>query len=147
MSGAFGQALGIIGGAFVTKLGTGFLPNGLNTGIPGYIATALIAMLQGKMVGKLLKNPKLGRDMQIGGYVYLALRIASDYMPSLSLPFGLNGMGIVGPSSFYTPQVPISGSMGQFVLPSAVRGAIPMAAATAGGMRGLGTTRRVGRMR
>lgn len=138
---------GVIGGAMITKIASGFLPSGLNTGIPSYIGIGLIAMLQGKAVGKLLKNPSLGNDMALGGYVYLALKIANDYFPSLGL--SLSGLGLIGGSSFYTPQVNQPGSMGTFILPAAVAGAIPPMA-TSKSMSGLGagtSMRRVGRLR
>ena len=150
LTGDFGTALQIIAGAFVTNFAAGFLPSGLNSGVPGYIAIALIAMLQGKAVGKLLKNPRLGNNMVIGGYVYLAVKIANDFFPSLGLGLsGMRGLGIIGPSSFWTPQVPVMGSMGNFVQPGMLRGAIASAAPpqTATGMRGLGSVRRIGRMR
>lgn len=144
-----GKAVGVIGGAFVTNMLTGFVPAQFNTGIIGYVATGIIATLQGKAVGKLLKNPALGNDMVLGGYVYLALRIAQDMFPSVGLPFRLSGMGnVIGPSSFWTPQVPLNGSMGTFVRPS-MMGPVPVAVSASAGMRGLGAgmVRRVGRMR
>lgn len=149
IGGNFGKAVGIIGGALVTKIASGFLPASLTTGVLGYLSIGIVAMLQGKAIGKILKNPSLGSDMATGGYVYLALKIAGDYFPTLGLPFSLNGMGLIGGSSFYTPQVNQPGSMGQFVLPAAVAGAIPPAV-VGGGMKGLGagtSMRRVGRLR
>ncbi len=149
IGGNFGKAVGIIGGALVTKIASGFLPASLTTGVLGYLSIGIVAMLQGKAIGKILKNPSLGNDMATGGYVYLALKIAGDYFPTLGLPFSLNGMGLIGGSSFYTPQVNQPGSMGQFVLPAAVAGAIPPAV-VGGGMKGLGagtSMRRVGRLR
>ena len=149
MGGNFGKAIGIIGGALVTKIASGMLPSSLTTGVLGYLSIGIIALLQGKAIGKILKNPSLGNDMATGGYVYLALKIAGDYFPSLGLPFSLSGMGLIGGSSFYTPQVNQPGSMGQFILPAAVAGAIPPAV-VGGGMKGLGagtSMRRVGRLR
>lgn len=139
VSGDFGRAISIVGGAIVTKFVTDMLPASINSGIPGYIATAVVAVLQGKAIGKILKNPVLGKDMTTGGFVYLSLRVAQDFLPSFNLPFGLKGMGLVGPSSFYVPQVPINGNMGTYMLPPAVSGAI-----AAGGMQGV---RRGGRTR
>lgn len=129
--GGFTTAAGVIGGAMVTKFVTDMLPGGLGTGIPGYIASALVATLQGKMIGKLLKSPKLGSDMAIGGYVYTALKVANDLMPGLGLPFKLSG--VYGTSSFYVPQANVYGNMGRFVPPAAMMAAIPAPA-----MRGLG---------
>lgn len=141
--GTFGKVMGVIGGAAVTKVVTDKLPTALNGGFVGYLSTAVVAMLQGKLIGKVLKNPSLGQDMTIGGFTYLAIRVVNDFMPSLSLPFGLSGgrgMGLLAPSSFYLPQVNAPGSMSNFVVPAG----IPVASAT--GMRGLGSARRVGRV-
>lgn len=147
MGGSFGKVIGVIGGAMLTKTISGMLPSSLTTGVLGYLSIGIVAMLQGKAVGKILKNPTLGNDMAIGGYTYLALRVAQDYFPSLGI--GLSGMGLIGGSSFYVPQVNQPGSMGNFMLPAAVAGAIPPAV-VAGGMKGLGagtSMRRVGRLR
>jgi hypothetical protein len=150
-----GQALGVIGGAFVTSTAYGalnsFTPT-FSSGIMAYLAIGVIATLQGQAVGKLLKNPALGRDMTIGGFVYLALKVAADMFPGVSLGIsGGRGMGsIIGPSSFYTPQVPLNGSMGTFVTPAAVaaaaRAAMPMSTSP-GGMGNVRMMRRGGRTR
>lgn len=143
-TGAFGSAINIVAGALVTKFVVEMLPAGISQGIPGYIASAVIATLQGKAIGKLLKNPGMGNQMATGGYVYTVLKIANDLMPSFGLPFKLNGMGgVYGPSSFYVPQVNQYGSMANFVAPSAIG---PAMVPTGGGaMRGL-SARRMGRM-
>lgn len=141
MTGDFSTAVQIVGGAIVTKFVTDMLPASIASGIPGYIATAVVAVLQGKAIGKLLRNPTLGKNMTIGGFVYLSLRLAQDFLPSIGLPFRL---GIVGPSSFYTPQVPLMGNMGAFVPPAGLLAAMPHTSPS--GMTGL-TQRRVGRMR
>lgn len=147
IGGSFGKIVGVIGGAMLTKTLVGMVPAQFTTGILGYATIGFVAYAQGKAVGKLLKNPTLGNDMALGGYVYLALKVANDYFPSLGL--GLSGLGLIGGTSFYTPQVNQPGSMGRFILPAAVAGAIPPAA-VGGGMRGLGagsSVRRVGRLR
>lgn len=143
-TGAFGSAINIVAGALVTKFVVEMLPSGISQGIPGYIASAVVATLQGKAIGKLLKNPSMGNQMATGGYVYTVLKIANDLMPSFGLPFKLNGMGgVYGPSSFYVPQVNQYGSMANFVAPSAIG---PVMVPTGGGaMRGL-SARRMGRM-
>lgn len=143
-TGNFGTALNIVGGALVTKFIVDMLPSGISQGIPGYIASAVIATSQGKAIGKLLKNASMGNQMAIGGYVYTTLKIANDLMPSLSLPFKLNGMGgVYGPSSFYVPQVNRYGSMANFVAPSAI-GPAMVPGGGGGAMRGL-SARRMGR--
>ena len=147
LGGSFGKVIGVIGGAMLTKTVAGMLPTTLTSGILGYLTIGIIAMLQGKAIGKVLKNQALGDDMAIGGYTYLALKIAGDYFPSLGL--GLSGMGLIGGSSFYVPQVNQPGSMGNFMLPAAIAGAMTPQV-VAGGMKGLGagtSMRRVGRLR
>ena len=150
MSGV-GKFGGVLGGAALTHLVNGMLPATLTTGVIGYVTTALVATMQGKLVGSLLKKPALGKAMTTGGYFYLGLKVIADFFPSVGqyLPFGLKGMGILTPSNFYVPQVPVNGSMASFVAPAALPAAIPVAA----GMRGinptnmLSATRRTGRMR
>lgn len=131
---------GILGGAAVTGLLSSMLPAGLRSGILGYVSTGVVAYAQGKMIGKVTKNRSLGDSMVTGGLVFLGLKVIGDMFPSIGqyIPFSLRGgrgMGIIGGSSFYTPQVPLPGTMSQFVLPSAVPRAVPVQA----GMRGLGT--------
>lgn len=150
MSGV-GKFGGVLGGAALTHLVNGMLPATLTTGVIGYVTTALVATMQGKLVGSLLKKPALGKAMTTGGYFYLGLKVIADFFPSVGqyLPFGLKGMGIITPSNFYVPQVPVNGSMANFIAPAALPAAIPVAA----GMRGinptnmLSATRRTGRMR
>ncbi len=145
LTGTAGRVLGVIGGVAVTKLLCGFLPAGMSTGILGYGATAAIAVLQGKLVGKFSKSTALGNDMLVGGLAYLTAKILNDIFPSIGGYTGISGMGLIGPSSFYTPQVNQMGNMGAFQVPQAVRGyvagAIPVAAP-----RGMGTMRRTGRL-
>lgn len=136
------KVLGVLGGAAVTKLIVDRLPYNLNTGLPSYIATGVVAVVQGMVVGKFGRNKNLGDAMTLGGFTYLALRLLQDFVPSVATisPIGLRGgggMGVIAPSSFYNPQVPRNNAMTSFVRPAA----IPMASA---GMSGLG--RRVARM-
>jgi len=151
--GDVGVVAGIITGAAVTRLGVGFVPAQWNTGIAGYIVTAVVAVLQGQLVGKLLKKPLFGKYMTWGGLTYLGLRVVNDMVPSLSgyLPFGLSGLGLISPSAgFFTPQVNRMGSMGSFIPPATLTGAISAMAPKAGGMHGIGNTnmsaRRTGRI-
>ena len=149
--GGVGKFGGLLGGAALTHLLNGMLPATLTTGVVGYVTTALVATMQGKIVGSLLKKPALGKAMATGGYFYLGLKVIADFFPSVGqyLPFGLKGMGIITPSNFFVPQVPVNGSMASFISPAALPAAIPVAA----GMRGinptnmLSATRRTGRMR
>lgn len=146
-TGTFTTAVGVISGAMVTSFVTNMLPSSMNQGITGYIATAIVANLQGMAVGKILKNPTLGKNMTIGGYVYLSLKLANDFLPNLAGSFGigLRGLGIIGPSNFWTPQVPNAGNFGQFQQPAALTAAT-MAMSAPSGMAGL-NTRRGARMR
>lgn len=141
LSTGFGQAFGIIGGGVVTSLITSRLPAGLNAGFAGYLSTAVVALVQGTLVGKVLKNQALGKSMTIGGFVYLGLRLVQDFVPNLQLPFRI---GAIAPSSFYTPQVPVPNSMIAFQTPAAVTAAMPMPMAGTGGMGRVG---RIGRAR
>lgn len=145
-SGTFGKVFGVLGGAAATKVIVDRLPASLQGGVVGYLSTAAIALLQGKLIGKVFKSPALGSDMTIGGFTYLGIKLLNDFMPSLGLPFGLSGgrgMGLLTPSSFYVPQVNQAGSMAQFIAPAG----LPVPVAT--GMKGLGATsmsqRRMGR--
>jgi hypothetical protein len=145
MSGTTGRVLGVIGGATLTKLFMGFVPASFQTGFLSYISTGVVAVLQGKLVGKVFKNPSVGNDFLTGGLTYLALRVISDFVPSLSGTLGISGMGIIGGSNYFVPQVPLAGNMGAFVPPAMLSS---MAAApVASGMHGLGSMRRVGRLR
>ena len=151
-SGLLGKALGIIGGATATKILMGFVPSALSQGFVGYFTTALVAYAGGRTIGKVAKSRELGNNLVIGGFVYLAIKVLNDYFPSIGGNLGLSGgrgMGLIAPSNFYVPQVNVPGSMGSFVPPPAVAAAmaLPMAPPAAAGMRGLGTTRRIGRVR
>jgi hypothetical protein len=140
LSSGFGQAFGIIGGGVVTSLITSRLPAGLNSGFAGYLSTAVVALVQGTLAGKVLKNQQLGKSMTIGGFVFLGLRLVQDFVPGLQLPFRI---GAIAPSSFYTPQVPMPNSMVSFQTPAAVAAAMPMAGAPGG----MGRVGRIGRAR
>lgn len=136
--------LGVLGGAAVTKLIVDRLPYNLNVGLPSYISTGVVAVIQGMAVSKFGKNQSLGDAMTLGGFTYLGLKILQEFAPGVAAisPIGLRGrgMGVIAPSSFYNPQVPRTNAMTRFVTPSA----IPAPAAVENGMSGLG--RRVPRM-
>lgn len=141
LSGGAGKIVGIIGGAAVTALLSKFIPGSLNNGFMGYVSKGIVAVLQGKLVGKMSGSRALGQDFMYGGLAYVALGVLSD-MFGLNLPgFGLRGMGLIAPSNFYVPQVNAPGSMGSFIRPSAVPSAyVPPAG-------GMGNVRRGGRVR
>lgn len=151
-AGTGGRVLGVIGGVALTKFLSGMVPASFNTGVMSYLATGVIAFAQGKLVGKIAKNESLGNDFLVGGLAFLAAKILNDFFPSIGTYVGIaggRGMGLIGGSSFYVPQVNRNGSMGSFVVPGAVMGAIPPPATTAvstAGMHGVGRLRRTGRL-
>lgn len=130
---------GVIGGAIITKkvvdIVAGMFPQAAS-GFMKYIVTGAVASILGFGVGKFAKSPQLGSGIALGGYTLMGLQIANDLIPGFSgfNPFGVNGMGMIMPSSFYTPQVPVSGSMTSFITPSAVQAAMPVMK----GMKGIG---------
>ena len=135
----------MLGGAALTKLAVDRLPYGLNQGPVGYLSTGVVASIMGFAVAKFGKSKVLGEMVALGGFSYLVLRILEDFIPSLAAisPFGLRGgMGVIGPSSFYQPQVPRPGSMHSFQTPAAT-----MAATAASSLQGLGMNRRFARVR
>ena len=118
-----------------------------SSGFPSYIVGALIAYLQGKVVGKFMKNPGLGENMAVGGYTYVALKALNDLLPSFASfsPFGVSGLGLItSANSWGPPWVPVGGSMTKYVKPGGVPMMIAPPATT--GMHGLGRVRRVGRL-
>jgi hypothetical protein len=160
LTGNMGAIVGVLGGAAVTKMVTGFLPPTLMQGWTGYITTGITAVVVGRGVGAMTKNRPFGNWLMIGGLLIVALEIMSNLFPTLQLPFGLStgtsGMGLISSSNFYVPQVNLPGSMASFVTPAGVTGAIPIAPTTTStAMHGLGqqfspgfrTMRRIGRMR
>jgi hypothetical protein len=117
----------------------------------GYLTTAGVAWGTGQMVGRMMHDRRLGNMVTLGGLLIVGLQLAGQFIPGLSLPFGLtsgtSGMGLLTSSNFYVPQVNLPGSMASFVTPAGIP--VPVVAPT--GMRGLGVMnqglRRVGRLR
>lgn len=143
LTGTLGRVVGVIGGVAVTKLLMGFVPATFTSGVLGYLATGVVAVAQGKLIGKVSKNSSLGNDFLVGGLAYLAAKILNDFFPSIGSYTGISGMGMIGGSSFYVPQVNQPGSMGSFIVPGAVMGAMPTMAPASGN---LGRLRRTGRL-
>ena len=143
LTGTLGRVVGVIGGVAVTKLLMGFVPATFTSGVLGYLATGVVAVAQGKLIGKVSKNSTLGNDFLVGGLAYLAAKILNDFFPSIGSYTGISGMGMIGGSSFYVPQVNQPGSMGSFIVPGAVMGAMPTVAPASGN---LGRLRRTGRL-
>lgn len=143
LSGSMGQVAGVIGGATLTGMISGYIPSSfMSNQFISYIGIGIVAYLQGMLVGKVFKNATVGKDFAVGGYTYLALKVIKDLMPSLVPSLGLSGMGLIAPSNFYVPQVNQGGSMGSFVRPAGVPMAMPAPAPA--GMHGI---RRTGRVR
>lgn len=161
LTGDAGKVVGVLGGAAVTGIITGYLPANLTTGWMGYLSTAVVAGVLGQVAGKVTKNKSLGNWMTVGGLLIVGMKVLQDVMPNLQLPFtlpgasaGTAGMGMITSSNFYTPQVNMPGSMASFVTPAGVTAAIPVIP-TAAALHGLGqqyhpgfrSMRRVGRLR
>ena len=160
LTGTTGAVVGILGGAAVTKILVGVLPTTFTSGMMGYLATGVGAVVAGQLAGRMTGNRQFGNWVMIGGFLIVALELVNQFFPTLQLPFGLTsggtaGLGLISSSNFYVPQVNMPGSMASFVTPAGVTAAIPMVPTTATGMHGLGaqftpglrTMRRIGRMR
>jgi hypothetical protein len=152
LTGEVGVIVGVLGGSTLTSLLMGTLQStvtAVSSGIPAYVAGAVVAFLQGKLIGKFTKNPQLGKYMSAGGYTWVALTMLHDLLPSFPNPFSnLSGLGLLTTSNNWGPPwVNTQGSMTRFVRPGGVVAAIPppMPAST-GGMHGLGRVRRMGRL-
>jgi hypothetical protein len=152
--GFFGETLGrvggVLGGLAITKFLFGFVPSSFNTGFMGYLAAGIIGVAQGKLIGKAAKNEQLGNDLMVGGLAYAFALVLNSLFPSIGSYVGISGgrgMGLIGGSSFYVPQVNVPGSMGTFQVPGAVSGAImgALPAANTGNV-GMGRLRRTGRL-
>jgi hypothetical protein len=141
LTGTAGSVVGVLTGLALTKTISGFLPATFATGILGYIGIGAVAVIQGKVAGKILRQPQFGHWMMVGGLAYLLNKVLSDFMPTLGGYTGVSGMGMIGGNSFYTPQVNLPGNMGAFVVPSAVMGALPSPTASAPSV-GVGYLRR-----
>jgi hypothetical protein len=154
LGGDIGKVVGVLGGAAVTGIITGFLPGNLKSGMMGYITTGAVAMLAGNFAGRMLKNRSLGNWMTVGGLLIVGLQVANQFFPQLQLPFSTGGMGMLSSSNFYLPQVNLPGSMASFVTPAGIPAPVVVPATA---MRGLGqgaspliglrSQRRMGRLR
>lgn len=144
-SGTTGSVIGVLAGLAVTRALSGFLPATFATGILGYVGIGAVAVIQGQVIGKITRQRQFGHWMMVGGLAYLVNKMINDFMPSLGGYTGISGMGLLGGSSFYTPQVNLPGSMGSFVIPGAVMGALPSPTASAPKV-GVGVLRRTGRL-
>ena len=154
LQGNMGAVVGVLGGAAVTKIITGFLPAQFQTGWGGTIATGLVAVLTGQVAGQVLKNKSLGNWVTVGGLVIVGLQLAGMFgFPNPFGTAGTSGMGLITSSNFYVPQVNLPGSMASFVTPAGIPQPVVIPATA---MRGIGATgvsamnyglRRVGRLR
>lgn len=152
LQGDFGKVIGLLGGATVTGMITGFLPSTMMTGMMGTITTGVVAVVAGQVAGSALQNKNLGNWVTLGGLLIVGLQLLQQFFPTLQLPFtaassaGTSGMGLITSSNFYVPQVNLPGSMASFVTPAGIP--LPVAAAPSGaGMGQLRAMRRIGRLR
>ena len=157
LSGDAGKVVGILGGAMVTNIVTGFLPATWKSGIMGSVVTGVTAVVVGQVAGRALSNRSLGNWMTVGGLLIVGLQLVNQFFPTLALPFtttgGTSGMGLISGSNFYVPQVNMPGSMASFVTPAGIPA--PVVLPAGGSINGLGaqpivglrSLRRVGRMR
>ena len=147
LTGVLGRITGGIGGIAVTKFLMGFVPTSFTGGVLRPIVSAVIAVAQGKLIGKVSKNSQLGDDFMVGGLMYAVATALNQFFPTAGTYTGISGMGLIGGSSFYTPQVSVPGNMGQFVLPQMVSNMAiapgPQPNMVAGGV---GSVRRHGRL-
>ena len=151
LSGTAGKIVGVLGGGALTSILTSTLSGSVaavSSGIPLYVAGAVIAFLQGKLVDKFMHNPVLGENMQIGGYTFVVLTMLHDLIPSLPNPFAnLSGMGLLTSSNNWGPPWQnVGSSMTRFVRPGGAVAAFPAPIAPAAGMHGFGRLRRGGRL-
>lgn len=142
LTGTMGRVGGALLGIGATRVLSGFLPSMFTQGILGYVGIGAVAYLQAKVGAKVSKSTSFGNDMLIGGLAYLGAKVLNDFLPSIGSYTGISGMGLIGGSSFYVPQVNRNGSMGSFVLPGAVGSAIASIPTKAG----MGVMRRTGRL-
>jgi len=149
LAGTAGRVVGVLGGVAVTKLLFSFVPSTFATGVMSYLSIGVIAVAQGKLIGKVSKNSQLGDDFMVGGLAYLVAKVLNDFFPTVGTYTGISGMrgiGLIGGSSFYTPQVNQNGSMGSFILPGSVQGAIAAGMPVAPANAGVGRLRKTGRL-
>jgi hypothetical protein len=140
------KVVSVIGGATVTKLVSDLLPATFSTGLLGYVGVGVVAILQGKVLGKVFRSSSVGDNMVVGGLVYLTIKILNDFIPTLGGTLGLRGMGLIAPTQgFAVPLVNQMGSMGMFVRPGFVPA--PYVPPAHGTMGALTSIRRVGRVR
>lgn len=152
LAGDSGKVVGALGGAAVTSILTGFVPATWKTGFMGYLTTGVIAVIQGNLIGRAMKNKSLGNWMTVGGLLIVGLQLMQNFFPGLNLGLTTTGMGLITSSNFFVPQVNNPGSMASFVQPAAIPQVVSVPAT---GMNGLGaqpitglrSLRRIGRFR
>jgi hypothetical protein len=160
LRGNVGAVVGVLGGAALTKVITGFLPSNLTTGYLGWLTTGVVAVAQGQIVGRAFRQRQLGNWLTVGGLVVLGLQIINQFIPTLGLPFtlapstpGTSGMGLITSSNFYVPQVNLPGSMASFVTPAGIPVPVVVPKTAMSGIGATGTStmnsglRRIGRLR
>lgn len=134
-----------IAGGVGTVAGTEALLGAKNTGILGYGANFLAAVLLGQLVGKGMKNKQAGVAVTLGGVVATVARIIRDRTPFgqyVNQAFGQSGIGDWGvgeyiQSTSFQPMQIQSNQWPAQVLPAVIQNLQARAAAPAP-MQGLG---------
>lgn len=129
----------LIAGAAGTRLLTQAVLGSKNTGVIGYIANAIVALILGPVTGKVLKSPDAGAMVTLGGFVGLTLRLITDFTP-FGQQLALSGMGDYQVSTFFTPARYIDATNSAVVdLPASVQPRLPAAPAAMSGLYQVGT--------
>jgi hypothetical protein len=127
----------------------------MTSGVMGYVATGITAVVLGQVAKKVTKSSSVGTFVTVGGLLLVALPLMAQLFPTLQLPFtASHGMGLLTSSNFYVPQVNLPGSMASFVTPAGIPAPVQVPAATLRGLGqgaspliGLRSARRMGRLR
>ena len=101
----FTNSLWLIGGGLGTRLGTEAVLGAGNTGILGYGANVLTAVILGWAVGKGMKNRSAGASVTLGGILATVLRIVQEKTPFgqyAQQAFGQSGIGDLGVGEYIT---------------------------------------------
>lgn len=112
------KAIGIFGGAALTKIIFDMLPSSMRSGFMKYVSIAGITFVGSNLVGRVLGRG-IGSSVFYGGTAFGVLHVATDFLPGFAglSPFGLKGS--VVNQGFYAPQVPVQGtSFNQWVTPN-----------------------------
>jgi hypothetical protein len=127
-----GSEIQTVGGLLLGTAATTMLSSQISSAMP-MLPNWGSSLLVGLGLRYIGKNKPLFKAMSHGAFVVLGLQLLAQFFPSFKSGLSL---GIIAPSNFYVPQVPLNGSMTRFVTPAGVTAAIP-AMPVAGSLRGL----------